>query len=94
MKMIKTEWKIPWHLEEEIQNIQRIMQERNIGIRHVLREANQLADALANEAYEQQQKIRIQSEGLLPRACKGIARLDRIQIPSIRIKTRKICTQG
>lgn len=40
MKMIKSEWRIPWHLEEEIQHIQHIMQERNICIQHVFREAN------------------------------------------------------
>lgn len=32
MKMIKTEWKIPWHSEEDIHHIQQIMQEIDIDI--------------------------------------------------------------
>lgn len=78
MKMIKKEWQIPWHVGEQIQHIQYIMQEMEIQIRHVFREANQLADALTNEACEQQSRLIIQAASQLPIACKGIARLDKL----------------
>lgn len=66
----------------------------DIQIQHVIRGENQLADVVTNKTCEQQMKISIQSESQLTRACKGIVRLDMLQLPSLRIKTRKICIQG
>lgn len=60
MKILKTEWEIPWHIEPKTQYIQQVMQEVGIHIQHIFREANQLVDALANEACEQQKKISMQ----------------------------------
>lgn len=62
MKTIKREWQIPWHVGEQIEHIQHNMQEMEIQINHVFRDATQLADALANEACDQQLRLIIQSE--------------------------------
>lgn len=74
-------------MEDEIQHIQHIMQD-------VFREVNQLADALINKTFGQQRKISIQTENQLARTCRGINRLDRSQMPNLRIKTRKINMQA
>uniref|UniRef100_A0A0V0GIV7 Putative ovule protein n=1 Tax=Solanum chacoense TaxID=4108 RepID=A0A0V0GIV7_SOLCH len=47
-KMIRGEWKIPWQYAEVIEEIQAIIQATRTQIQHAFREANQLADKLAN----------------------------------------------
>jgi len=44
--MIRQEWRIPW---SQIQEIQELLPYVQANIQHVFREANQLADRLANE---------------------------------------------
>lgn len=66
----------------------------DIQIQHVFRVAKQLVDAVANKACEQQMKLIIQSKSQLIRTCKGITRLDKLQLPTVRIRTRRIYKQG
>lgn len=43
-------WKIPWEILEMVEDIVQIKQERNILIKHVYKEGNQVADFIANIA--------------------------------------------
>lgn len=49
-KIILKEWKIPWYIREDIDQILQITATRNIVITHTFREANLFANKLANLA--------------------------------------------
>lgn len=76
----------------EIEEIQELITSTYAHIRHVFREANQLADKMANEAYNQQGLIQWENFQQLSGACKGILNADKSRIPTLRIKTRRIFT--
>ncbi|KAK4718231.1 hypothetical protein R3W88_016569 [Solanum pinnatisectum] len=90
--MIRKEWKIPWELIEKIEKIHELMKSLNIQIRHIFREANQLAEFITTTTIDQEQegKLQYQHFNQLPGKAKGILNIDKQQIPTIRIKTRKI----
>ncbi|KAK4724581.1 hypothetical protein R3W88_027360 [Solanum pinnatisectum] len=89
-KMLRQEWRIPWGIQE----IQELQQHAQAHIQHVFREANNLADKLANEACDLEGKIQTQTYQQLSGACKGILNTDKAQISSLRIRTRKITVHG
>ncbi|WMV45146.1 hypothetical protein MTR67_038531 [Solanum verrucosum] len=84
--IVRREWKIPW---KQIQEIHAIISSTNAQIQHVFREVNKLVDKLANEACEHDNAIQIQAFQQLSVEGKGIVSLDKAEIPSLRIKTRK-----
>jgi len=88
--MVRNNWKVPWQQVEEIQEIQELLTSTFAQIQHVFREANKLADKLANEACEQMNAIQIYIFQQLSVECRGIVNMDKAEIPSLRIKTRKI----
>ncbi|WMV54330.1 hypothetical protein MTR67_047715 [Solanum verrucosum] len=88
-KMIRKEWKVLWNHIEEIENIQEIAKDMNVSINHVYREANQLADKIDNEAYKQG-RMEWHNFQQLPVECKRILNAEKLGIPMLRIKTRKI----
>ncbi|WMV37078.1 hypothetical protein MTR67_030463 [Solanum verrucosum] len=90
--MIRMEWRIPWELIERIEEIHEMMKIINIQIRHIFREANQLADFITNIAIEQELegKQQYQHFNQLPSRAKRILNMDKQQISSIRIRTRRI----
>ncbi|KAH0665054.1 hypothetical protein KY285_026260 [Solanum tuberosum] len=88
-KMIRREWRVPWNHIEEIENIQELAKDMNVSINHVFREANQLADKIANEAYKQQGKMEWHNFHQLPVECKKILNADKSGIPTLRIKKGK-----
>ncbi|KAK4708884.1 hypothetical protein R3W88_029809 [Solanum pinnatisectum] len=89
-KMIRHEWRILWSQAEKIQEIQELLPHVQANIQHVFREANQLADRLANEACDQNGKIQAQAYQQLSGACREILNTNKAQISSLRIRTRKI----
>ncbi|WMV49218.1 hypothetical protein MTR67_042603 [Solanum verrucosum] len=64
------------------------------SIKHVFREANKLVDMLANEAYEHETLIQIQSSNQLSVESKHILNIDKAQLSTLRIKTRRIRVEG
>ncbi|KAK6777990.1 hypothetical protein RDI58_024708 [Solanum bulbocastanum] len=64
--MIMRDWKIPWSLTEKIEEIQKIMANMHIQVMHIFREANELADCIANLAIIQEEKQHYDSFHSLP----------------------------
>ncbi|WMV47051.1 hypothetical protein MTR67_040436 [Solanum verrucosum] len=88
--MIKGCWRIPWEVIEKVEDIQQVIQKLNVQFWHVFREANQLADFIANTAINSEQKLIYQQFNQLPSQGKKILNIDKHQVPSVRIKTRRI----
>lgn len=87
--MINRDWKIPWRAIEIMKEVKDIMGELNIHVNHIYREANQLADLIANIAINQVEKLQFNSFIQLPTAAKMILNMDKHQVPSLRIRTRR-----
>lgn len=66
------------------------MLQLNIHICHIFREMNQLADFIANIAIEQEHKIHHHNFNQLSSNERKILHIDKMQIPSMRVSTRKI----
>ncbi|XP_015165784.1 uncharacterized protein [Solanum tuberosum] len=88
--MLAHNWKILWELLEMLENIQGIMSQMNTTVKHNFREANQLADYIANLAIDKEEKQQFQHYNQIPSMGMKILSIDKHQIPSIRVKTRKI----
>ncbi|PHT39376.1 hypothetical protein CQW23_22949 [Capsicum baccatum] len=78
--MIKGEWKIPWLLAEIIDEIRSRSMQLNMHISHTYREANQLADYMANIAIEHDQMLQFHEFNQLPSQAKKIINMDKQQI--------------
>ncbi|WMV49324.1 hypothetical protein MTR67_042709 [Solanum verrucosum] len=92
-KIIQKAWRVPWELAEKVEEIREIMQQISATITHIFREGNGLADSLANIAMESQsehQYLRFQE---FPLKEKRILNVEKAQIPTLRIRTRKIIPQ-
>lgn len=88
--MIRGCWRILWEVIEKVEDIQQVIQKINVQVWHVFREANQLADFIANTAINSEQKLTFQQFNQLPSKGKKILNIDKQQVPSVRIKTRRI----
>lgn len=88
--MIQKEWRIPWELNERIEEIHELMNTLHIHIKHIFREANQLADLIANTTIDQEEKQQFLNFNQLPSRAKKILNMDKQQIATIRIRTRRI----
>ncbi|KAK4736948.1 hypothetical protein R3W88_000645 [Solanum pinnatisectum] len=91
--IIRHEWKAPWKQAEEIEEIQELLVSTEAYVKDIYRKANQLADALANEAYNQPGVSQWSHFHQLTRICKGVVNADKSGVPILRIKTRKIKIQ-
>ncbi|WMV31014.1 hypothetical protein MTR67_024399 [Solanum verrucosum] len=88
--MIRGEWKIPWKIIERVEEIHEMMEISNTQIRHIYREANQLADFITNTTIDQEGKLQYHGFYQLPSKARGILNMDKQQIAAIRIRTRRI----
>ncbi|KAK4718726.1 hypothetical protein R3W88_017064 [Solanum pinnatisectum] len=61
-----------------------------VNVRHIFREANQLADCIANSAVNTEDKQIFLNFQQLPSKGRKFLNIDKYQVPSVRIKTRKI----
>ncbi|KAH0650294.1 hypothetical protein KY284_030206 [Solanum tuberosum] len=92
-RMINKDWKIPWEYTKEIEEIHILQGTTHAIIVHGYREVNQLADTMANEAFMQQEGIKWNNFNQLTVDCKRIINMDKIGMPTLRIKTRRISVQ-
>ncbi|XP_060182254.1 uncharacterized protein LOC132611915 [Lycium barbarum] len=83
-------WKIPCQIVEKVEQIQQIMEQLQVQVLHKFREGNQLTGFLANAALEVENQLEFTSFESLPILGRKILNLDKAQIPSLSIKTRKI----
>ncbi|WMV43391.1 hypothetical protein MTR67_036776 [Solanum verrucosum] len=70
------------------------MEQLNVQIQHIFREANQLADYIANTAINQEGIQLFHSFSQLTSMGRKILNMDKSGVPTIRIKTRKILTRN
>lgn len=90
VNILKGSWKIPRKLMDIIEEIKELMGGLQIQIRHTFREANQLADFLANKTVNKTQCMQFSSFLELPSMARRILNTDKYQVPTVRIKTRRI----
>lgn len=88
--MLMREWKIPWELIEIIEEARDIVEKYQYRVTHVYREGNQLADALANHAIDKNERCTYSMFAQLPKRCTAILNMDKHQMTSLRIRSRKI----
>lgn len=88
--MIQRIWKIPWVIANKVEEIQELMQVIQAQIVHVYREANQLADYITNIAINSDEKHQFFHFTQLPIPARRILNLDKQQVPTIRIRSRRI----
>ncbi|KAF3662715.1 hypothetical protein FXO38_11031 [Capsicum annuum] len=87
--MILENCNIPWRLQEAISQIKNHIQAHNITVQHSLREANKVADLLSKHATTLTEEVIFLRECDLPREVMGALRMDRMQVPSFRIRAEK-----
>uniref|UniRef100_M1BLN1 RNase H family protein n=1 Tax=Solanum tuberosum TaxID=4113 RepID=M1BLN1_SOLTU len=92
-KMIKRQWKVPWELIEQIEDIRVKLHSMQGQVIHTFREGNTVADALANEAIDSKEKKEYHNFNELPTNIRKCINIDKAQIPNLRIRTRKINIQ-
>lgn len=88
VNMILGKCKIPWKLQRDITTIQQMVQQNNIQIQHCFREGNEVADLLSKHAHNLNNMAIFLEESELPREVRGAIRIDRIQLPTFRIRPK------
>lgn len=84
--ILNKDWRIPWELTHIIEECMHIMEDVNIQVVHVYREANQLADFMANLAIHSDGTQKFHTFSQLPSQARGILNTDKHQIPILRIR--------
>ncbi|KAL0345710.1 UNVERIFIED_CONTAM: hypothetical protein Sradi_4402300 [Sesamum radiatum] len=84
-KIISAPQRGAWNLQATLQNICKILSQMEHKLSHIFREGNQVADFLANQACYNQQ-LCIFNEETIPGKVKGMASLDSLGLPYIRLK--------
>lgn len=92
--MITGVWHIPWTITQKMEEIKSMISQLNFQIQHIFREANQLADHIANTVSNQENSRKFLSFNQLTSKGKSILVTDKKRIPTVRIKTRKIKQQA
>ncbi|WMV45805.1 hypothetical protein MTR67_039190 [Solanum verrucosum] len=88
--MITRNWRIPWELVEIMEDIHNMLGKITVNVRHIFREANQLAACIANSVGNTEYKQIFLNFQQLPSKGRKLLNIDKYQVPSFRIKTRKI----
>ncbi|KAK6795384.1 hypothetical protein RDI58_008837 [Solanum bulbocastanum] len=87
-------WNIPWMLTDQIEEIRQHIRAIQCRMHHIFREANQVADKLANMTLDQQSSIKASNFSQLPKECRILINIDKAQLSTLRIKARKINNFG
>ncbi|XP_060170402.1 uncharacterized protein LOC132601318 [Lycium barbarum] len=89
VNMILAKCKVPWKFQNDIAFIQQAVQLHNITVQHCFREGNDVADLLSKHANLLTEKAIYLNERDLPPDIRGAIRIDRMQVPSFRIRPKK-----
>jgi len=92
--MITRSWKIPCELAEMMEEIHDMVGKIRVQVSHIFREANQLEDYIANLAINKEEIKTFQNFIQLSSLGRRILNIDKQQIPSVRIKKRRINTNN
>ncbi|KAK4706221.1 hypothetical protein R3W88_034223 [Solanum pinnatisectum] len=90
VNVINGVWKVPWELAEDYDGLQQTLKKIEVTIHHIFREGNKLADYMANLAIDSNNKQSFNSFQQLPTMGKKIINTEKAQIPSLRVRTRRI----
>lgn len=90
--MIKEKWSVPWETMTKMEEIREFTKQLNVHLTHIFREANQLADCMANIAFNHDDIVQVHNFNQLASWGRRILNCDKSSIPTIRVKTRKIQT--
>ncbi|XP_060182866.1 small ribosomal subunit protein uS3c-like [Lycium barbarum] len=85
----KDTWTTPWELRNQIEEIKQDMRAMQVQINHIFREGNRLADFLANQALDHA-GIKVHDFILMASEGRRILNMDKLQLPQLRIRTRRI----
>ncbi|XP_060202654.1 uncharacterized protein LOC132631071 [Lycium barbarum] len=89
--ILDREWKPPWNITFEVEELLDIMNHAEVQVLHIMREGNQLADHLANYALDHGE-VEVNSFAELESKGRKILNSDKLQCPYLRIRTkRKYC---
>lgn len=89
-KMISKEWKISWEEVEKTKEIQFLLNNMQVHVIHIFREANHLGDFIANLAINKENRQQFYSFSNLPVTARRLVNVDKQQILSIRVRTKRI----
>lgn len=88
MKILTKEWDCPWNVVDYVEQIRKLLHDKQVRFQHILREGIQLADHLANTAIDNGgfsitifQQLQVKG--------KKILNGDRLQCPHIRLSLKK-----
>ncbi|XP_055835234.1 uncharacterized protein LOC129903715 [Solanum dulcamara] len=84
-KILTGDWKPPWNIAGWIEEVEEYKRDMDVIFKHTLREANKLADALANYALDEGPMHCYLFKDLTTKM-KSILNSDKSQIPYLRIK--------
>lgn len=92
-KMIKNQWKVPWELVENVEDIRYKLGTVQEKVIHTFKEGNTVVDALANEVIEEHSKNEYNRFTDLSAKVRKLINMDKSQIPNLRSRTHKIIIQ-
>lgn len=75
---------------EKMEEITEIVNQLNVQIKHIFREANQLVDFITNTTINQDSIDQFHSFIQMLRTGRKILNMDKIQIPTLRVSARRI----
>ncbi|MCD9638111.1 hypothetical protein HAX54_021842, partial [Datura stramonium] len=76
-------------LQEDIAHIKEKILQYNIIVKHCLKEGNAVADLLSKHATTLMEKEIYHREEEMPTEIRGALRMDRLQVPSFKIRAKK-----
>ncbi|XP_060211915.1 uncharacterized protein LOC132639486 [Lycium barbarum] len=89
LNILQDTWITPWELMNQIEQIKQDMRAMQVQINHIFREGNSLANFLANQALDHAE-IKVHDFILMPSEGRRILNMDKLQLPRLRIRTRRI----
>lgn len=92
VNMILSKCNTPWKLQDDIAQIREKTHLHNIKVKHCLREGNTVADFLSKYATTLTTKVTFMNEKDLPTEVRGAIRMDRMKMPSFKIRAKKHST--
>ncbi|WMV59161.1 hypothetical protein MTR67_052546 [Solanum verrucosum] len=87
-------WRVQWELAEQYDELQQALMKIEAIIQHTFREGNKMADYMANLAIDNDEKQIFRSFQQIPPFEKKIINIEKAQIPSLRIRTKRIQNRG